>query len=73
MRVAVSHAVLLMLAILAAPGCAPVGAWQRGALLDRRMQVAPHPEREAARQHVLSVREGAAGGNGVAGGGCGCD
>lgn len=61
------------LVLLLATGCVPVGAWQRGALVDRRMQAAPQPEREASRQHVFSVREGAAGGAGPAGGGCGCD
>lgn len=63
----------LLLALLLLAACAPVPAWQRGTLVDRRLQAAPQPDRAALRQHVLSVREGAAGGEGLSGGGCGCD
>lgn len=58
---------------LVASGCAGVEPWQRGTLAQRCMQVAPAPEREAARQHVLAVREGATTSTGAPGGGCGCD
>ncbi len=58
---------------LVTSGCAGVEPWQRGTLAQRCMQVAPAPEREAARQHVLAVREGATTSTGAAGGGCGCD
>lgn len=62
---------LVLLAVVAA--CAPVKPWQRGALADRRMLPAVQPEREAGREHVLGVREGAQGGHGAAGGACGCN
>ena len=62
---------LLLFALLG--GCAAVPAWQRGVLADRCMQWARDPERNAARNHVFSVREGAAGGLGGGGSACGCD
>lgn len=58
---------------LALGGCAEVKPWQRGVLADRRMQTDVQPEREALREHVLSVREGAQGGKGASGGACGCN
>lgn len=67
------RALLALAVAVAAAGCAPVAAWQRGGLADRRMQPSLNSERDALRSHVLSVREGAAGGQGAAGGGCGCD
>ncbi len=54
-------------------GCAPVRAWERGALAHRCMQAAPQPSRALLREHVMSVRESAQGGLGGAGAGCGCD
>jgi hypothetical protein len=56
-----------------AAGCASVAPWERGALADRWMQVEPCVGRAALRDHALAAREGAQGGNGDAGGGCGCD
>lgn len=53
--------------------CAEVKPWQRGTLADRCMQATPDAERAAARQHVLSVREGAVGGTGRSGAACGCN
>ncbi len=53
--------------------CAATPVLQRGSIVDRRMQLTPQPERGMARNHVFSVREGAQGGEGLSGGGCGCD
>jgi hypothetical protein len=64
---------LLILVASLLVGCEAVKPWQRGVLADRRMQWAPDPERAAAREHVLSVREGASGGQAGGGGACGCD
>ena len=58
---------------VASTSCAPIRPWQRGALANRCMSVDLAREREAARQHVLSVREGATSSEGARGGGCGCD
>jgi len=71
-RVAIDLVLFLLLASLCA-ACATVQPWQRGVLADRRMQLAPTPERGAARQHVFGVREAAQGGLGGSGSACGCD
>jgi len=42
-------------------------------LADRIMQVDGDPQETAAEDHVLSNREGAIGGSGTSGGGCGCN
>lgn len=64
---------LAVLSSLATAGCAAVEPWQRGTLAHPCMAVSPTPERDAAIDHVLTVREGATGGHGASGGGCGCD
>ena len=46
---------------------------QRVHLADRIMRVDVDRLSQAADQHVLVTREGAFGGNGTAGGGCGCN
>ncbi len=63
----------VLLLALASGGCARVAPFQRGTLAHRCMAVTTTPERQAARDHVLSVREAAAGGHGAQGGGCGCN
>ncbi len=70
-------AVLILGAALAA-GCARVRpplvrAHQRVHLADRIMRVDNDKLGQAADQHVLGTREGAFGGGGTAGGGCGCN
>ena len=59
-------------------GCArflppPVRPHQRAHLADRIMRVEGDRLSRSADQHVLVTREGAFGGNGTAGGGCGCN
>jgi hypothetical protein len=46
---------------------------EREYLADRIMRFGADPQEEAADQHILSNREGATGGSGTAGGGCGCN
>jgi len=46
---------------------------QRELLADRIMQLDGDPQETAADEHILSNREGATGGTGTAGGGCGCN
>ncbi len=58
-------------------GCA-VSKWtvrphQRELLADRIMQLDAEGQERAAEEHILSNREGAVGGNGTSGGGCGCN
>lgn len=60
---------------LAATGCRHVGvkAHQRELLADRIMRLDGNAQERAADEHILSNREGAVGGAGTAGGGCGCN
>jgi hypothetical protein len=75
-----SSSVLLVIAsfmAVGASGCAS-RAWlvkphQRAYLADRIMRLDANPQQKKADQHVLVYREGAVGGDGTAGGGCGCN
>jgi hypothetical protein len=71
---------LMLLALLgcgAASGCASsrwtVKPHQRELLADRIMRLDGDPQETAADEHVLANREGAIGGSGTSGGGCGCN
>ena len=68
---------LLLGASLASEGCATskwtVRPHQRELLADRIMQMDAEPQERAAEEHILSNREGAVGGTGTSGGGCGCN
>lgn len=67
---------LLVLTLLAASsGCVVVKPWERGMLAERAMnpQAADEAARAAFDRHIFDVREGATGGTGSAGGGCGCN
>lgn len=54
-------------------GCAAVQPWERGTLSDYTMRPDRDPLQDSLREHVYFTREGAAGGRGVGGGGCGCN
>jgi len=56
-------------------GCRHFGvrAHQRELLADRIMSMEGNVQERAADEHILSNREGAVGGTGTAGGGCGCN
>ncbi len=62
-----------LLAIAAAGGCVRVHANQRATLSKRSMQFAPDPTEDELDLHMQESREGAAGGYGSSGGGCGCN
>jgi Domain of unknown function (DUF4266) len=70
-------AALLVLAATAigAAGCGryAVRASEKEYLANRVMVFDRDSQRSSADDHVLSNREGAAGGNGAGGGGCGCN
>lgn len=65
------------LALLLLSGCASVEPWvkpyEREKLADPIMQFSRDPLADRHREHVRIVREGARGGTGVQGGGCGCN
>lgn len=62
---------LLLLSLVSSTACAHVAPYERGKLAHPTMttgDIAP-----ASEAHVREVQEGAVGGNGSAGGGCGCN
>lgn len=65
-------AILLALALA---GCqlAEVKPWERDVLARDAMQSVPDPVEEYFDGHIHASREGAFGGKGIGGGGCGCN
>ena len=59
--------------LLGSAGCTAVKPWERGRLAKPKMQLDPSPESTLLQQHVFEYREGASGGYGTVGGGCGCN
>jgi Domain of unknown function (DUF4266) len=66
-------AAALLLFGLAGCGRFAVRATEKEHLADRTMRFDANPHEAAADDHVLSNREGSAGGRGTGGGGCGCN
>jgi hypothetical protein len=63
----------LVVALLAGCGRNAVRASEKQFLADQVMVFDDDPHEAAAENHVLTNREGAAGGRGAGGGGCGCN
>ncbi len=63
---------LVLLAGVCATGCATVRPWERAQLSKSPMQFSPDPGLTSYAGHWQESREGAAGGLGLQGGGCGC-
>jgi hypothetical protein len=67
-------ALLLMLsAVVTLAGCVAVKPYQREKLSKPIMTFAPDPDEDLLDLHMIEAREGASGGYGSAGGGCGCN
>lgn len=68
---------LPLLALLLLSACGPIEPWvkpyERDRLADPIMALDSDPVSTAYIQHVFEAREGARGGEGSAGGGCGCN
>ena len=68
---------LLVTALSGLAGCAhrppPIQPWQREYLSKRGMRFDADPLETHFRQHMFGSREGADGGYGQPGGGCGCN
>ena len=65
---------LLLIGVLgASAGCAVVKPWQREDLSRRSMTADEEPGEARFDGHARGSREGAEGGSGKAGGGCGCN
>lgn len=70
--------ILLLLPVIAAlSACGPIEPWvkpyERDRLADPIMLLDADPVSSAYIYHVYEAREGARGGEGTAGGGCGCN
>jgi hypothetical protein len=64
---------LLVLSLLLSSGCVVVKPYQREHLSERVMTPGAEAMEDRFKQHWSSSREGAVGGFGAAGGGCGCN
>ena len=65
--------VLLLALGAVVQGCAHVPPYAREQLTQPGMESESEAEEERFRSHVYDAREGAAGGHGSTGGGCGCN
>lgn len=68
-----SRACLLLLVLVAGCGRNAVRASEKQFLADQVMVFDSDPHDTSAEDHLLTNREGAAGGKGAGGGGCGCN
>jgi len=66
---------LVVVVVLAATACGrtAVRASEKEFLADQVMMFANDPHETSSDDHIMSNREGAAGGHGAGGGGCGCN
>lgn len=64
---------LLTLVLSALAGCSTVEPWQKGNLADYTMRDDRDTLSKTMTAHVQFSREASAGGDGVGGGGCGCN
>lgn len=66
----------LLLALAASAGCSsltPVQPWEKGNLARPEMTFESNVLEEKFVEHIYGSKENASGGNGVGGGGCGCN
>jgi hypothetical protein len=73
MHKAVVAAIALFLALASGCGRYAVRPDEKEYLADRIMQIGFDTQEASSDEHVLTNREGSAGGNGAGGGGCGCN
>jgi len=64
---------LFLVLVLAGCGRNAVRASEKEFLADPVMTFSEDPHEESSDDHIMSEREGAAGGHGAQGGGCGCN
>lgn len=62
-----------MAAVLCSACSTPVRPWEKGLLAKPEMRFEHEPLEAMFAEHIYSSKEAAAGGNGVSGGGCGCN
>lgn len=70
-----ARAAMTALIAIAATGCAmqPPQPWEKGALARPEMTMGGDVLGDRFAQHIYTSKENASGGNGVGGGGCGCN
>jgi hypothetical protein len=64
---------VLFLAVVSLAGCATVSPYEREYLSRPSMDMQREAREDAFKAHVFDAREGAMGGYGSTGGGCGCN
>lgn len=64
---------VLLASLLAGCQTTPVAAWEKGVLAEPAMSPKGLAQYNAVNTHVYTSKETARGGDGVAGGGCGCN
>jgi hypothetical protein len=67
------RSVLVSLLVVLTASCVRVAPYQRGHLADPTMETSHENAETRFRAHVHDSREGATGGYGSSGGGCGCN
>ena len=64
---------ICLVAVLCLCGCETVQPWERGTLARREMQWQPDPMGISLQAQINASKEASSGGQGAAGGGCGCN
>lgn len=64
---------LLLAGVLLVAGCSTVKPWEKGNLAKPEMAFDSDPLQTRFEDHTYFSKEGASGGAGVGGGGCGCN
>ena len=64
---------LIILCGLSACSLEPVEPWDRDILAQKKMQLISDPLENYADEHIYFSKEASVGGQGVGGGGCGCN
>jgi hypothetical protein len=66
---------LLLTVLTGLSGCSSLGVqpWERDVLAQKKMQLEPYPVDAYLDEHIYTSREASAGGQGIGGGGCGCN
>ncbi len=67
--------VLLFMVIVTLPACSlePIKPWERHLLAEPQMRTVPDPIDSFFDAHIYFSKEASSGGQGVGGGGCGCN
>lgn len=61
--------------LIVCSGCASLGVepWERDILAQQKMQLDPYPLDSYLDEHIYYSKESSSGGQGIGGGGCGCN